>query len=148
MHDTVAGTLQSPQGDPGPQGPPITGLATVDGVITSSLIRQAVHITYTPTGTTQTINLGAANHQELYLTSATGATTVTLTIPDGPCAGNIFVKQHASVVRNLIWAVSSGTVKWLGTQPTWTSDAISAERIISWLYSNGKTFLSASPISV
>lgn len=129
-------------------GPPITGLATVAGVITSSLIRQSTFVAYTPTGTTQTVNLGAANHQELILTSATGAVTVTLTIPDGPCAGNIIVKQHASTARNLVWAVSSGTIKWLGTQPTWSSDLVSSERVVSWMHSNGKTYLSSSPVAV
>jgi hypothetical protein len=109
--------------------------------------REALAVTHTPTGTTQTINLSASNYQELVLTSATGTVTVTLTVPGGPSTGNIWLKQHASAVRDIVWNVSSGTVKWLGTQPTWNTDANGAERVISWMWAGGKMFLSSSAIA-
>lgn len=108
----------------------------------SKLVAQsAAEITSTPSGTTQTITLNNGNHQTLTLTSATGAVTVTLTVPSNVSSGTIIVKQHASVVRNITWAVSAGTIKWMGTQPTWSSDAVSDIRIVSWRYDGSVMYL-------
>jgi hypothetical protein len=68
------------------------------------------------------------------LTSSTGNVTVTLTVPSKVSSGTIIVKQHASTARDITWAVSAGTFKWMGTEPTWSSDATSAVRIVSWRY--------------
>lgn len=116
------------------------------GVVTfEKLHGQATEPTSTPTGTTQTITLDSGTMQTLALTSATGATTVTLTVPTiGSARGSIIVKQHATTPRNIVWAVSSGTIKWLGTQPTWSSDAVNAVRDVRWRWDGSVMYLEAS----
>lgn len=115
------------------------------GVIeTTKLIGQTSEYVYTPTGTTQTIPLNEGRMQTLFLTSATGATTVTLTVPSIVADGSIIVKQHNSTPRNIVWAVSSGTTKWLGTQPTWSSDAAAAVRNVRWRWDGSILYLESS----
>ena len=98
--------------------------------------------TQTPAGTTATIDLGAENHHTLDCGSASGAITLTLTVPPGPCAGTIVVKQGATA-RDITWSPSAGSVKWLGTEPTWTSDT-SKYRIVAWRWDAAILFLSAT----
>lgn len=108
----------------------------------SKLVAQsAAEITSTPSGTTQTITLNNGNHQTLTLTSATGAVTATLTVPSNVSSGTIVVKQHASTVRDITWAVSAGTIKWMGTEPDWAADAVSDIRIVSWRYDGSVMYL-------
>jgi hypothetical protein len=104
-------------------------------------------ITSTPSGTTQTITLNDGNHQTLRLTSATGTVAVTLTVPSNVSSGTIIVIQHASTPRNITWAVSSGTVRWMGTQPTWSSDAVNAVRIVSWRYTGSVMYLMSTDVA-
>ena len=124
----------------------LAGNLTCGAITASGTIRQAAEITYTPTGTTQTITLNDGNHQTLNLTSATGAVTVTLTVPTSSSAGTIIVNQHASVAKDLTWAVSSGTIRWMGTEPTWASDAANAVRIISWRWNGSIMYLAATDV--
>ena len=108
----------------------------------SKLVAQsAAEITSTPSGTTQTITLNNGNHQTLTLTSSTGTVTVTLTVPSNVSSGTIIVKQHGTTPRNITWAVSAGTIKWMGTQPTWSSDAANDIRIVSWRYDGSVMYL-------
>ena len=115
----------------------------------SKLIAQsAAEITSTPTGTTQTITLKDGNHQTLALTSATGTVTVTLTVPSNVSAGTLIIEQHATTVRDLTWAVSAGTIKWMGAQPTWSGDATSSVRIVSWRYNGSVMYLASTDVAV
>ena len=115
------------------------------GVIqTEKLLGSTTETVYTPAGTTQTITLDSGNRQTLLLTSTTGATTATLTVPSLTAAGDIIVKQHATTVRNIVWAVSAGTIKWMGTQPTWSSDAINAVRLVRWRWDGSIMYLESS----
>ena len=115
----------------------------------SKLIAQsAAEITNTPTGTTQTITLKDGNHQTLALTSATGTVTVTLTVPSNVSAGTLIVEQHATTVRDLTWAVSAGTIKWMGAEPTWSGDATSSVRIVSWRYNGSVIYLASTDVAV
>lgn len=116
------------------------------GVVTyEKLHGQLLEVTYTPLATTQTIPLDSGTMQTLALTSTTGATTVTLTVPTiGSARGSIIVKQHGTTARGITWAVSSGTIKWLGTQPTWSSDAINAVRDVRWRWDGSVMYLEAS----
>lgn len=120
-----------------------------DAVNFSKLVGQAsAEITSTPSGTTQTITLDNGNHQTLTLTSSTGNVTVTLTVPSNVSSGTIIVKQHATTPRNITWAVSAGTIKWMGTQPTWSSDAVNAVRIVSWRYDGSVMYLMSTDTAV
>lgn len=92
---------------------------------------RTTEVTSTPTGTTQTVNLASGNHQTLNLGSASGAVAVTLTVPGSSAAGTIVVLQGATV-RNITWAVSSGSIVWMGTQPTWSGDSANSSRIVAW----------------
>lgn len=112
-------------------------------VATEKLICQTAEVTLTPTGTTQTVTLNNGAMQTLVLTSTTGATTVTLTVPDSSAEGTICLQQHTTP-RNVIWAVSSGSIKWLGTQPTWSSDASLSHRIVRWRWNGSIMYLEAS----
>lgn len=116
------------------------------GVVTyEKLHGQLLEATSTPTGTTQTIPLDNGTMQTLSLATTTGATTVTLTVPTiGSARGSIIVKQHGTTARGITWAVSAGTIKWLGTQPTWSSDAINAVRDVRWRWDGSVMYLEAS----
>jgi hypothetical protein len=120
-----------------------------DAVTFSKLAGQtSAEITSTPSGTTQTITLDNGNHQTLTLTSSTGNVTVTLTVPSNVSSGTIIVKQHASTARDITWAVSAGTFKWMGIEPTWSSDATSAVRIVSWRYNGSVMYLMSTDTAV
>lgn len=117
---------------------------TAGGTMAGAL--KHTEIPYAPTGTTESIVLNDGNHQTLSLVSATGTVTVTLDVPDSSASGTIIVKQHASAAKGITWTVSAGTIKWLGTQPTWSSDATSSFRIVDWRWDslNSLMFLRAS----
>lgn len=123
------------------------GFTFSDRVTFSQLVAQsAAEITSTPSGTTQTITLNNGNHQTLTLTSSTGNVTATLTVPSNVSSGTLIVKQHASTPRAITWAVSSGTIRWMGTQPTWASDAANAVRIVSWRWDGSVMYLAATDV--
>jgi hypothetical protein len=125
------------------------GFTFSDRVTFSRLAGQtSAEITNTPTGTTQTITLNDGNHQTLSLVSATGAVAVTLTVPSNVASGTFIVRQHGATPRNLTWAVSSGSIKWLGTQPTWSSDAVNSFRVVSWRWNGSVMFLTSSASGV
>jgi len=102
--------------------------------------------TQTPTGTTATITLDSGNHQTLTLGSASGAVTVTLTVPTSSSAGTIIVTQGATV-RDLTWAVSSGTIQWMGGEPDWAADAISTSRMVAWRWNGSVMRLAATEVN-
>lgn len=120
-------------------------IVTIDGNVgqASYISLLTTEVVSTPSGTTQTIILANGNHQTVDLTSTTGDATVTITVPSSAGAGTIIIKQHASSARNITWA-SSATIKWAGSQPTWSSDATSSERIVSWRYNGSTLYLSAT----
>lgn len=107
-----------------------------------------VPITSTPTGTTQTIDLNAGNHQQLVLTSTTGNLALTLTVPTAASAGTITVYQHASTAREITVTVSSGSAFWAGTKPTFASDAAASSRVLAWVYNGFDLTLSPGPVRV
>ena len=126
-----------------------TGAATFSGPIAST---KAIYFTSepigTPAGTTQTLTLADGNHQTLALTSATGTVTATLTVPTGSSSGTIIVKQHASAAKDITWAVSAGTIKWMGTEPDWVADAIDSVRIVYWRYNGSVMYLASTEVAV
>jgi hypothetical protein len=127
---------------------PVSEVVAITGGLTcSKLIRQTSEPTSTPTGTTSSITLNNGNHQSLVLTSATGAVTVTLTVPSTSSAGTIIVKQHATTVRDLTWAVSAGSLVWIGAEPNWGADAVSEVRIVAWRYNGATLYLSATEVN-
>jgi hypothetical protein len=98
--------------------------------------------TQTPAGTTATIDLGAENHHTLDCGSASGAITLTLTVPPGPTAGTIIIIQD-DAPKDITWSPSSGSAIWLGTEPTWSGDT-SKTRIVSWRWNATNLYLSAT----
>ena len=108
------------------------------------LLGSTTEIVYTPAVSPQAIALNSGMHQTLLLTSMGGALTANLTIPDLPSNGSIIVKQHASTARSITWGVTSGTIKWLGTQPTWSSDAINTVRNVRWRWDGSIMYLESS----
>lgn len=111
--------------------------------VTHSVFRES-EVSYTPSGTTQTIPLNAGNYQSLSLAATSGNPTITLTVPAGPASGSLIVLQHGSTPRNITWALSTGSIKWLGSQPAWSSDAVSSYRVVSWRWNGSIMFLMAS----
>jgi uncharacterized ParB-like nuclease family protein len=107
---------------------------------------RTTEITSTPTGTTQTITLGDGNHQTLSLASTTGNPTITLTVPASSAAGTLILIQHGTTPRSITWAVSSGSILWMGGQPTWASDAVSTSRVISWRWNGSVMRLAATEV--
>jgi hypothetical protein len=120
---------------------PVLGSGSYTALITTE-------VTSTPSGTTQTITLGNGNHQTLSLASTTGNPTITLTVPTSSAAGTLIVIQHGTTPRSITWAVSSGSILWMGTQPTWGSDAVSSSRIVSWRWNGTVMRLAATDVGV
>ena len=127
----------------------IAGAKTFSGPIASAKgIYFTSEPTGTPSGTTQTLTLADGNHQTLALTSATGTVTATLTVPTGSSSGTIIVIQHASAAKDIVWAVSSETIKWMGAEPDWAADAINSVRIVSWRYNGSVMYLASTEVAV
>lgn len=99
---------------------------------TSALAIENPEVLYIPTSGTQIVELKNGPYQVLSLESTSGNITAFINIPDANETGTILVRQHGSTARNITWTPTSGTVKWLGTQPTWSSDPVSGYRIVSW----------------
>lgn len=97
--------------------------------------------TYTPTGTTQTVDYTAGNAYQLDLESATGNVTITLSNP--PSTGIygeiiIRVEQDSTTPRNLVWPAS---VKWPGgTAPTISTGANAVDIITLKTWDAGTTW--------
>jgi hypothetical protein len=126
--------------------PTITTPTIAGGTMTATL--KHTEVTSTPSGTTQTVNLNSGNHQTLSLASTTGNPTITLTVPSSASsAGTLILKQHGTTPRSITWAVSSGTIRWCGTQPTWASDAASAQRIVSWRWDGSVMYLASTEVA-
>ena len=123
----------------------VLGLEATAPILAASV--RTTETTSTPAGTTQTITLANGNHQTLALTSATGTVTVTLTVPASSSAGTLVVKQHASAVKDLTWAVSAGTIKWMGTEPDWAADSTSDIRLVAWRYDGSVMYLAATDVA-
>jgi hypothetical protein len=105
-----------------------------------------VEKTETPTGTTTTVDLREANHQTRELGSTTGDVTITFTPPIGSTVGSLIVHQHAATARDITWVVTGGTVRWLGTEPTWNADAVGSWRVVTWRW-DGTNMFFATPDS-
>ena len=114
------------------------------GITASGAVLQTAEVTNTPSGTTQTITLTSGNYQTLTLASSTGDVTVTLTVPATSGGGDILIVQHATTPRDITWAASSGSIVWLGTEPTWNGDATSSYRKVSWRFNGTNTYLTSS----
>jgi hypothetical protein len=100
-------------------------------------------ITETPGGTSVVLTITNGSNQTLNLGSTTGATTVLIIVPVRRVSshGTFVVIQHGTTPRNITWTVSSGTIVWLGTQPTWSSDGVGKIRIVYWRYNGSVTYL-------
>ena len=60
---------------------------------------------------------------------------------------SLIIEQHATTSRDITWAVSAGAFKWMGTEPTWSSDAVSAIRIVTWRYDGAVMYLAATDVA-
>lgn len=106
-------------------------------------------IVLTPSGASpsQTITLDSGNAQTLNTTSASGTIAVTLTRATASYMGRIVVKVHATTPTNITWAVSAGTLYWLGTQPTWTGLTVSKRIIVTVTCDGTDTYLAATEVN-
>ena len=127
-----------------------TGLLTATvGIKTTKTIYQTTETTSTPAAGAVTIDLTLNNHQTLSLTSlaAAGTSQVTFTPPTGTCSGTLVVKQHASASKDITtWAVTGGTIKWMGTEPNWVGDAATNLRVVSWRWDGSIMYLAATDV--
>lgn len=121
---------------------PTLGAASATSLAMTNIVR-CTEQTQTPTGTTSTLTLNDGNHQTLSLGSASGAVTATLTVPTSSAAGTVIVLQ-GSTVRNITWAVSSGSIVWMGTQPTWSSMGSNKSIVVAWRWNGSVMRLAAS----
>jgi hypothetical protein len=126
------------------------GLFSVEGGIkTSKGVYQTTETTSTPAAGAVTIDLTLNNHQTLSLTSlaALGTSQVTFAPPTGSSAGTLIVKQHASASKDITtWAVTGGTIKWMGTEPNWVGDAATNLRVVSWRWDGSIMYLAATDV--
>ena len=106
------------------------------GIIQSLRAVMFDNTTYTPTGTTQTVDLDEGNNLILDLTSTTGNPTITLNIGDlkasSNASGRIRMKNHGTTSRTPSWAVTGGTSPTVTrvTEPTWASDWSAGDEIM------------------
>lgn len=103
--------------------------------------------TSTPSGASpsQTITLNNGDQQKLVLTSASGTVALTLTVPSSDVAtGSILIEQHASSSVGITWAVSAGSIFWLGVQPTWSSIPVGKKVLVYYRSDATTTVLSAT----
>jgi hypothetical protein len=121
---------------------PTLGAASATSLAMTNIVR-CTEQTQTPSGTTATLTLNDGNHQTLSLGSASGTVTATLTVPSSSAAGTVIVLQ-GSVVRGITWAVSSGSIVWMGTQPTWSSMGANKSIIVAWRWNGSVMRLAAS----
>ncbi len=103
-------------------------------------------LSYTPTGTTETVTLANGPIQTLDLGSATGTVAVTLTRP-GRSNGHLIIKQGATP-RAITVSLSAGTLVTLGTAVVLSSDAANTRRIFSWSCDGTDLILAPSEVSV
>lgn len=126
-----------------------TALPLAGGTLTG--VVKHTNTTTTPSGASPsaTIDLNVGNHQILACTSATGTIGITLTVPTAnkPSAGTILVKIHATTATGITFAASSGTLYWLGTQPTWTGLTPGKRLRISWAYDGTDLDLAATDVN-
>jgi hypothetical protein len=95
------------------------------------------------TGSTLTVDIGKRIYTILNVVSGSGLCTVTLTPPTVSVEGYIVLTTHATIVRDFDF-VSPSTVRWIGTEPTWTGIPSSTTRFIKYLYLDGVIYLSAT----
>jgi len=126
--------------------PTLTGTLTAAGVSLSSNARFTEQ-TYTPTGTTQTIDLNSGNLNTLSLGSTTGDVTLTLTVPTSAASGRIKIIQHGTTARGITIALSAGTAVWYSAIPAFSSQAISKKTILSYTWDGTDMSLQAAEAS-
>jgi hypothetical protein len=109
----------------------------------------ATETTMTPSGASpsQGMTCNDCNHQTLVLTSASGIVTFTLTVPSNIASGTIIIKQHAVTPVDITWAVSSGSIVWMGGEPDWSADAIDEIRLVAWRYDGTDMYLAATAVN-
>jgi hypothetical protein len=121
----------------------VTGNLTASGSLSIGTSAQFTEQTFTPTGTTQTIDLNAGNLSRLSLGSTTGNVTLTLTVPTTAASGRVTIIQHATTPRGITIAVSSGTIVWFTAIPAWSSQAVGRRTNLFWTRSGTEMHLSA-----
>jgi hypothetical protein len=112
--------------------------------LTASGSVQLTEQTYTPTGTTQTINLNSGNLNTLSLGSTTGDVTLTLTVPTSAASGRIKIIQHGTTARGITIALSSLTAKWFSAIPTWSSQTTGKHTVLT--YTRDGSFMNFSAV--
>ena len=103
-------------------------------------------VTYTPAGTTQTVNLADHNHFILDLESASGAVTLTLTQSAVAQGGWFVVRQDSASALDLSFAVGTGVtaIKWKNTEPNWSLMTLNDEIIVSYAADGTNIYLTAT----
>jgi hypothetical protein len=107
---------------------------TASGTVAIGASAKFTEQTYTPTGTTQTIDLNSGNLNTLSLGSTTGNVTLTLTVPTSAASGRIKIIQHGTTARGITIALSAGTAVWYSAIPAFSSQAISKKTMLSYTW--------------
>jgi hypothetical protein len=93
-------------------------------------------------GTADTIVWTNSNKQKSTLT---GNCTFTFTAPSNPCSLQLIITNNATGGYDITWPAS---VKWLGTEPTWTDGGASKTIIVSFLYDGTNYWAQGTPWEV
>jgi hypothetical protein len=112
----------------------VAGNLTASGTVAIGASAKFTEQTYTPTGTTQTIDLNSGNLNTLSLGSTTGNVTLTLTVPTSAASGRIKIIQHGTTARGITIALSAGTAVWYSAIPAFSSQAISKKTMLSYTW--------------
>ena len=103
----------------------------------SGQIFQGAITTYTPTGTTQTVDWDNGNVQTVDLESATGNVTLTLNNPEIGATYIVKVIQDSAIARDILWPV---VVLWQGGTPPVISTTLNGFDVITLLW-DGTNYL-------
>jgi len=124
----------------------VTGVVglTASGTVAIGASAKFTEQTYTPTGTTQTIDLNSGNLNTLSLGSTTGDVTLTLTVPASAASGRIKIIQHGTTARGITIALSAGTAVWYSAIPAFSSQAISKKTMLSYTWDGTDMSLQAA----
>ena len=103
----------------------------------SGQIFQGAITTYTPTGTTQTVDWDNGNVQTVDLESATGNVTLTLNNPEIGATYIVKVIQDSAIALDILWPV---VVLWQGGTPPVISTTLNGFDVITLLW-DGTNYL-------
>lgn len=126
--------------------------APVEALQVAGTIANDEETSVTVTTNKATIDFRDSNLQRVDLAAASGTVELTMIAPEAPAEGSFMLKQDTTA-RDINFAMTTGSWYFVGTEPTWASDAPSSIRWIEWysdatdIYLDPKSAVLTGPFS-